>query len=330
MNGNGFELSEELLANDKKELTKIIDENTTQRHRSLMNGGLCERIYSGAKSNLDQRTADSGEVSVTLHKQDVLAACKALPAPPEPEGDQEGTGGGGGGGGGGGDIPDGWVPKEFVEKERERGDLFQDRCKALEKEVEQTRAQLSAKDPGTAQALQLVSEGEEKRSALEREIGRLKDQERLQKAEIHSLEAKLKTAQEAPGVVGDPAATSVTMTGETDVSLVPELLPHPPTMEACCCLVTKPCVSYSCEATWHAITVCCAFSYETTVWVCTECAKCCKELSKNPNQVAPAQAGGGAASTAEPKEPVGEHIAQNAPARPGQRDAGGGYDVRNE
>ena len=140
------------------------------------------------------------------------------------------------------------------------------------------------------------------------------------------MQAQLKAAQEAPGAVGEAAATGATMTGDTDVSLVPELLPHPPTAEACCCLVTKPCVSYSCESTIHFITVCCIFTYETTMWACGECAKCCNELTKNPNQVTPAQGGARGATD----EPGLEHVAENTPARPGQRSEAVPYDARNE
>ena len=77
-----------------------------------MNGGLCERIYSGAKSNLDNRMGDSTDVSVTLSKEDVIAACKALPPPPEPSGGGEPAGENAGG-----RVPDGWVPQELVDAE---------------------------------------------------------------------------------------------------------------------------------------------------------------------------------------------------------------------
>lgn len=80
----GFKLHESLVGEAGEALlASIIEGNTLPRSRQLMNGGLCERIFAGAKQLLDERD-DPGNPSVTLEKDDIVAACAAIPPPPEP------------------------------------------------------------------------------------------------------------------------------------------------------------------------------------------------------------------------------------------------------
>lgn len=79
----GFQLDPSLLADDRASLAKLIEECTLPRARSLMNGGLCERIFDTAKQNLDAR--DNPEMpSIVLSREDIRCACLAIPPPPVP------------------------------------------------------------------------------------------------------------------------------------------------------------------------------------------------------------------------------------------------------
>jgi len=300
----GFELDDSLLRNDRAELTAIITENTTDRHRALMNGGLCERIFSGAKSNLDGRSESTTEISLTMSRTDVLAACVALPPPPEPEG-----------GDGGGSL-DGMVPLEKLTEEQERTETYRGRVNELEKDLERVKGQLVARSPETAAALAATAKAEEKLGILERELAKIK----LEKV---SLEKQLK---EAGPVVGNTSSGMLNVSGpenpqNQDMSIVPELLPHPPTFNACCCLVTKPCISYSVEASIHATVVCCIASYDATVYLCTNLYACCQELYTQctKKEDGPATVRPGAAAV----EPQDEHISEVRPAGVGERSAQG-------
>merc|ERR1740121_2804863 len=81
-NSKGFKVEPALLAGGRAALMSIIEQNTQARARSLMNGGLCERIFDQAKQNLDARD-DPDRPSVELSAQDIRAACRAIPPPPE-------------------------------------------------------------------------------------------------------------------------------------------------------------------------------------------------------------------------------------------------------
>jgi len=78
----GFRIDPSLLDNNRQELAKMIEDNTLPHARSLMNGGLCERIFDTAKQNLDARD-DPSNPSVVLSCDDIRAACLAIPAPPQ-------------------------------------------------------------------------------------------------------------------------------------------------------------------------------------------------------------------------------------------------------
>lgn len=47
-----------------------------------MNGGLCERLFDLAKQQLDARD-DPERPTVELGAEDLIAACRALPPPPD-------------------------------------------------------------------------------------------------------------------------------------------------------------------------------------------------------------------------------------------------------
>merc|ERR1719443_263481 len=68
--GKGFKIEPSLLENDRAELAALIESNTLPRARSLMNGGLCERIFDIAKLKLDAR-ADVANPSVLLSREDI-------------------------------------------------------------------------------------------------------------------------------------------------------------------------------------------------------------------------------------------------------------------
>jgi len=79
----GFKIDSILLTDDRAALAKLIDEHTVPRARALMNGGLCERLFDGAKQNLDARD-DPENPTVVFSRGDLQAACQAIPLPPEP------------------------------------------------------------------------------------------------------------------------------------------------------------------------------------------------------------------------------------------------------
>lgn len=128
---SGFRLAPELTADDYAHLAEIIEANTLPEARSLMNGGICERIYTFAKQSLDAREAERspGAVpSVDLEERDIIEACKKIPPPPARDSPIAG-----GGGGGGGDA------------------ALEARCEDLEAEVERLRERLARKgDSGEA------------------------------------------------------------------------------------------------------------------------------------------------------------------------------------
>eukprot|EP00927_Polykrikos_kofoidii_P025691 TRINITY_DN23040_c0_g1_i1.p1 TRINITY_DN23040_c0_g1~~TRINITY_DN23040_c0_g1_i1.p1 ORF type:complete len:696 (-),score=137.39 TRINITY_DN23040_c0_g1_i1:74-2161(-) len=79
--GKGFRIDSSLLADDREQLARVIEEFTLPRSRALMNGGLCERIFDLAKQNLDARD-DPENPSVLLSYNDIMTACTAIPPPP--------------------------------------------------------------------------------------------------------------------------------------------------------------------------------------------------------------------------------------------------------
>jgi len=80
----GFTLSNDLVENDYAKLAKILEDNTKPESRSLMNGGVCERIFTFGKQSLDNREVDRapGTVpSVELIEADIVEACSKVVTP---------------------------------------------------------------------------------------------------------------------------------------------------------------------------------------------------------------------------------------------------------
>lgn len=90
----GFKIERRLVDNGRQSLARIIETNTLPRTRSLMNGGLCERIFSLAKQALDERD-DHNQPSIILNANDISFACQQIPLPPsagEDDGSHDGIG----------------------------------------------------------------------------------------------------------------------------------------------------------------------------------------------------------------------------------------------
>ena len=104
--GKGFGLSAELTSNNFEVLSRMIEEGTLPEARALMNGGICERIFTFAKQSLDGRCQASGQVSVEITAEDITMAMTRIPPPPRRDDGGDDDDGGGGGGGGGGDDDD--------------------------------------------------------------------------------------------------------------------------------------------------------------------------------------------------------------------------------
>jgi len=85
----GYRLEDSLLENSRSRLAQIIERNTFARGRSLLNGGLCERIFTLAKQALDARD-DPRNPSVELSPQDIKTACQQIPQPPKSSSDEAG------------------------------------------------------------------------------------------------------------------------------------------------------------------------------------------------------------------------------------------------
>ena len=94
--GKGFGLSADLTANNFEVLARMIEEGTLPEARALMNGGICERIFTFAKQSLDGRCQASGQVSVEITAEDITMAMTRIPPPPR-RGDDDGGGDDGGG-----------------------------------------------------------------------------------------------------------------------------------------------------------------------------------------------------------------------------------------
>eukprot|EP00746_Dinoflagellata_sp_MGD_P091810 gnl/MRDRNA2_/MRDRNA2_36368_c0_seq1.p1 gnl/MRDRNA2_/MRDRNA2_36368_c0~~gnl/MRDRNA2_/MRDRNA2_36368_c0_seq1.p1 ORF type:complete len:605 (-),score=137.88 gnl/MRDRNA2_/MRDRNA2_36368_c0_seq1:255-2069(-) len=86
----GYTLEDCLLENGRSRLAQIIERYTFPRARSLMNGGLCERIFTLGKQALDARD-DPQNPSVELSMQDIKTACRQIPQPPASSDDVGGT-----------------------------------------------------------------------------------------------------------------------------------------------------------------------------------------------------------------------------------------------
>ena len=78
---------------DVEPLASLIQAHTLPEARTLMNGGLCERLFQFAKMELDRRS-DPAAPLVELTKQDIVKACDNLPPPPshDPGGSLSGGG----------------------------------------------------------------------------------------------------------------------------------------------------------------------------------------------------------------------------------------------
>jgi len=90
---NGFELERQLLTHGRQRLARIVETKTLPTTRALMNGGLCERIFTFAKQALDARD-DPSHPSVLLVEADIEFACKRIPPPPGPSGKASSDNGG--------------------------------------------------------------------------------------------------------------------------------------------------------------------------------------------------------------------------------------------
>ena len=71
--GKGFGLSADLTSNNFEVLARMIEEGTLPEARALMNGGICERIFTFAKQSLDGRCQASGQVSVEITAEDTVS-----------------------------------------------------------------------------------------------------------------------------------------------------------------------------------------------------------------------------------------------------------------
>merc|ERR1719399_2631018 len=77
----GFQLEEALLKDGRQMLAGIIESRTLPSTRSLMNGGLCERIFPLAKEALDARDDPLNPTNV-FSRLDIMTACELIPPPP--------------------------------------------------------------------------------------------------------------------------------------------------------------------------------------------------------------------------------------------------------
>lgn len=85
----GFRLHPQLTDNEFCRLSGLIESHTRPEARELMNGGICERIFSFAKQGLDAREALEAHTalpSMELLEADIIEACGRIPPPPSREG----------------------------------------------------------------------------------------------------------------------------------------------------------------------------------------------------------------------------------------------------
>ncbi|CAK9086244.1 Protein CbbX [Durusdinium trenchii] len=84
----GFRLAPALIKNNLQATAALIEANTLQQAREMMNGGLCERLFDFAKQSLDAREAvvSASNPSLELTEGDLLEACRRIPPPPMREG----------------------------------------------------------------------------------------------------------------------------------------------------------------------------------------------------------------------------------------------------
>merc|ERR1719191_2116139 len=80
----GFCLERKLLENGRQALANLLERHSLPQARALMNGGICERLFTLAKQSLDLRD-DPAQPSVLLCAGDIIYACRQLPPPPSTE-----------------------------------------------------------------------------------------------------------------------------------------------------------------------------------------------------------------------------------------------------
>jgi len=83
--GAGFKLAPRLTMHGFQRLAKLIETHTLPEARQLMNGGICERIFTFAKQALDTREASEtrdDHPSNELLEDDIVDACARIPPPP--------------------------------------------------------------------------------------------------------------------------------------------------------------------------------------------------------------------------------------------------------
>uniref|UniRef100_A0A7S1RKA8 Uncharacterized protein n=1 Tax=Alexandrium catenella TaxID=2925 RepID=A0A7S1RKA8_ALECA len=201
----GFFFNDALTERNFMQLAKLIEENTLQEARELMNGGICERIFTFAKQSLDCREASIGTTtnpSVELLESDVLEACRRIPPPP-PRDTAVPSGGGGGGGADGADV-------SVV---RARAEQAEARCAMLQAKLGQAQAELQvlkasggsgAADPAAA------ARAEGRASAAEAEAKRSADRSAKLEADLARAKAELDSLQRASaGGAGGTAAVDI-------------------------------------------------------------------------------------------------------------------------
>ena len=84
----GFKLAPALAAKNFDRLAAVIEANTLEKAREMMNGGLCERLFDFSKQSLDAREAivSATNPSLEITEGDILEACRRIPMPPAREG----------------------------------------------------------------------------------------------------------------------------------------------------------------------------------------------------------------------------------------------------
>ena len=185
----GFKLAPDLTVRPhggSMKLATLIEQGTLPEARSLMNGGICERIFQGAKQALDFRCQTSGSMSVEIGEVDIVAAMKKIPPPPSRDTD--------------GGTSSGSSGSSQAEVIRLKSELAGARSQSqlIKAEADRMRRQLAMSGGGSNEASQEEDQLRETCSQLQAQLreteSRLQSENATLKAELRKVKAQLEAA----------------------------------------------------------------------------------------------------------------------------------------
>ncbi|CAE8650318.1 unnamed protein product, partial [Polarella glacialis] len=266
----GFYLQKSLSGPEGRErLAGLIAERTLPEARAMMNGGLCERLFTFAKQSLDDREMKKGKgggpISMEILEEDLIGACTRIPPPPAREAKVT-VGSDGGGGKGGPDPAATAVLTSQLSAAQRRVEKAEARCLELEVEAARARAEVQVmKEASHAAAggadkmadyqreqVERVIEAQGRASAADAQLGSLRKELEQAKADAAQARGEAVAAAAGPPVAVVCAATVISSPAACDI------VPPPAKYEV------LPCLRHSCGCLGFFTVVFLAFLWKWT------------------------------------------------------------------